>query len=52
MVKLVLAADDTAFEAGQNKIIEDCKNMGCEKAFEFFQKAYADAIVKYEEARK
>ncbi len=52
MVKLVLAKNDAAFEAGQKKIIEDCKNMGCEQAFEFYKKAYADAIAKSEAARE
>ncbi len=52
MVKLVLATNDAAFEAGQKKIIEDCKKMDCEQAFAFYKKAYADAIAKSEAARK
>ena len=52
MVKLVLAKDDAAFEAGQKKIIEDCKNMGYEQAFQWHKKAYDDAKAKYDAMMK
>jgi putative aldouronate transport system substrate-binding protein len=46
MVKIVLTKSDAEFEAKQKKIIEDCKGMGYEKAYDWHMKNFVDAKAK------
>jgi putative aldouronate transport system substrate-binding protein len=43
VVKSVLSKTDADFEAKQKKIIEECKAMGYEKAYDWHMKNYVDA---------
>lgn len=46
MVKIIASKTDADFDAAQTKIIAECKNLQCEKAYNWYISQYATALGK------